>query len=473
MRLICMDNNTLWSLRLGFSGQQASSIEKLGIQTFLKESFAEKFDATIPDFLADSPKTLEDFKALKASRKLMAEEDKLLLVRKEAKTNFEMKAWWIGKIQDTDFPLTEKMTLFWHNHFVATYQKVRVNQWVFYHNQILRENAFGNFKTLTKKIIKTNATVKYLDNNDNKVGNFNENLSRELLELFTLGIGNYSEQDIKNGAKGLAGLSIGLEDAVYRPRLESDENFEYLGKNGNFKIDEMIDIIFEQTNIPYHITRKILKWFIYDNPPEDLVKYYGDFFKSKNFEIKPLLTKIFTEEFDKKTAGSKIKNPLEYILQLSNELQIDQPNNKLIAFFLKQQNMDLLNQPNVKGWLGGNSWLTSQTYLQRNNVADLLCNGKNLPNRKKQKQADDLMVDGDNIPDNKTLKINLDWNKSGNNKQIIEQLKDRLLFQVDANTQLDFEKILKYDFDANNDGSQNAVIRLFNAIVKTPEFQLI
>ena len=135
--------------------------------------------------------------------------------------------------------------------------------------------------------------------------------------------------------------------------------------------------------------------------------------------------------------------------------------------------MDLLNQPNVKGWLGGNSWLTSQTYLQRNNVADLLCNGKNLPNRKKQKQGDDLMVDGDNIPENKVLKINLDWNKSGNNKQIIEQLKNRLLFQVDANTQLDLEKILKYDFDANNEGSQNAVIRLFNAIVKTPEFQLI
>ncbi|MBC7642408.1 MAG: DUF1800 domain-containing protein [Flavobacterium sp.] len=471
-----MNNNTLWSLRLGFSNKQSKTIQNLGIKTFLDQSFNVPFDDTIPSFLDNSPKTIEDLQALKAERKLQSQEEKMQLLRREIKTNFEMKSWWIDKMQNSKLPLTEKMTLFWHNHFVATFQKIKVNHWVFYHNQMLRENAFGNFKELTKKIIKTNATIKYLDNNDNKVGKLNENLSRELLELFTLGIGNYSEEDIKNGAKGLAGLSIGLDNAVYRPRLQDDKSFQYLGKSGNFKIDEMIDIIFEQPNIPYLITRKILKWFIYDNPDEVLVKYYGDYFKKQNFEIKPLLTKIFTEEFDKKTAGSKIKNPLEYILQLSNELQIQNPKGQLLAFFLKQQNMDLFNQPNVKGWIGGNSWLTSQTYLQRNNVADLLCNGKNFPKRKKEKETEvvpEMMSENESQTDDRQIKINLEWNKSGNNKQIIEDLKDRLLFQTDSILQLDFEKILKYDFDSKTDGSQNAVIRLFNAMVKTPEFQLI
>lgn len=344
-----------------------------------------------------------------------------------------------------------------------------MNYWIFQHNQILRENAFGNFKTLTKKIVQSNAMVRYLDNTDNRKDKLNENLSRELLELFTLGIGNYTEEDIKNGAKGLAGLGIGEESAVYRKNFVDNESFVYLGKKGNFKVDEMIDIIFEQPNIPYLITRKILKWFIYDNPKEELVVYYGNYFKKMNFEIEPLLNKIFSEEYTKNNGGSKIKNPLEYSLQLMDELNAKNPNGKLIAYFLKNQGMDLFNQPNVKGWDGGNSWLTSQVFLQRNNVADLLCNGKNLSRGQKENQ-DNMMIQQN---PNRHLDVKLNWAKEANNKEIIAELKDRLLFQTDATTQADFEQILKYDFDSKTEGSENAVIRLFNFMVKTPEFQLI
>jgi len=113
--------------------------------------------------------------------------------------------------------------LFWHNHFVATQQKVRVNWWIYQHNQLLREMAFGNFKTLTKAVLQTNAMVRYLDNVDNQRGAINENLSRELLELFTLGIGHYTENDVKMGAKALAGLHLGENKAQYRPRLEDPD----------------------------------------------------------------------------------------------------------------------------------------------------------------------------------------------------------------------------------------------------------
>ncbi len=98
-----------------------------------------------------------------------------------------------------EFPFAKIWFVFWHNHFVSTSQKVKVNYWIYQHNMILREHAFGNFKELTKQIIKSNAMIKYLDNVDNKKDKYNENLSRELLELFTIGIGNYSESDIKNG----------------------------------------------------------------------------------------------------------------------------------------------------------------------------------------------------------------------------------------------------------------------------------
>jgi uncharacterized protein (DUF1800 family) len=460
-----MNKNTLWSLRLGYSAKQAKTIEKTGLKKFLEQSFATKLDSKVPYFLENSPKSFEELKEVRKKLKSSPEEAKELL-KKEGQTANEMKAWWIDKMMESAFPLREKMTCFWHNHYVSTYQKVKVNYWIFQHNQILRENAFGNFKTLTKKIIQSNAMVRYLDNVENRKDKLNENLSRELLELFTLGIGNYTEEDIKNGAKGLAGLGIGEENAVYRKFFENNEPFVYLGKKGNFKVDEMVDIIFEQPNIPYLITRKILKWFIYDTPKEELVHYYGDYFKKMNFEIQPLLTKIFTEEFTKNNAGSKIKNPLEYSLQVMDELNVVNPNTKLIAFFIRDQGMDLFNQPNVKGWDGGNSWLTSQVFLQRNNVADLLCKGKNLNNGGNE----NTMM---NQKPNQLLNVKLNWDKEGNNKEIIAQLSDRLLFHTNKDNQQDFEQILKYDFDSKTEGSENAVIRLFNFMVKTPEFQLI
>jgi len=463
-----MNSNTLWSLRLGFSGKQSKAIEKLGLPKFLEQSYVAPFDTKIPELLNNSPKSIEEFRAKRKELKSSNPDTLKELVIKEAKVSQEMKAWWIDKMITDEFPLREKMVCFWHNHFVCTFQKVKVNYWIYQHNQILREDAFGNFKSLAKKIVKSNAMVRYLDNVDNKKDKINENLSRELLELFTLGIGNYTEDDIKNGAKGLAGLNLGEDQAQYRRFIEDNDSITYLGKTGNFKIDEMIDIIFEQKAIPYLLTRKILKWFIYDNPSEELVQYYGDYFRKVNFEMKPLLTKIFTEEFAKKNAGSKIKDPLVYILQLTNELNIEKMNSKLLVFYLKQQGMDLLNQPNVKGWNGGKEWLSSQVYLQRNNAADLLCNGKNLTRR--QMNTDNEMM---NETRNALVNISLQWDKKGNNKKIIAELTDRLLFQTDENLQKDFETLLKYDFNPNSEGANNAVLRLFNAIVKTPEYQLI
>ncbi len=463
-----MNSASLWSLRLGFSNKEAQNIKKLGFEPFLNASFNSKVDFTIPSFLNGSPKTLDELKSMRQELKTQSSDQTKALRKKELQVSQEMKAWWLEKMKTDAFPLREKMTCFWHNHFVSTYQKVKVNHWIFQHNQLLRKNAFGNFKTLTKEMVKSNAMVRFLDNVDNKKDKINENLSRELLELFTLGIGNYSEEDIKNGAKGLAGLGVGENSASYRKFQQDNDTIIYLGQKGTFKSDDLIDIIFEQKAAPYLITRKILKWFIYDNPSEELVVYYGDYLRKVDFEIQPLLQKIFTEEFAKNTAGSKIKDPLVYILQLQYELHINTMNSRLLLVFLKQQGMDLFGQPNVKGWNGGTEWLSSQMYLQRNNAADLLCNGKSLL---RNNQREDLEM----MPNKtgKSLNSALDFDTTGTNKTIIAELQTRLLFQTDNEMQTDFETQLKYDFNPKSEGAQNAVLRLFNAMVKRPEFQLI
>lgn len=466
-----MKKSNLWSLRLGFSGKEAAKIEKLGLEKFLKRSYDSKFDKELPVFLQDDPKTVAELKVLRESIKNLDSEEKKKILKKELYSTIELKKWWIAKMQTDEFPLREKMVCFWHNHFVSTSQKVKINYWIYQHNMILRENAFGNFKGLTKQMVKSNAMVKYLDNVDNKKGKINENLSRELLELFTIGIGNYTEDDIKNGARALAGLNIGDEGAVYRRNSEDNSNKTYFGKTGNWKADDLVDIIFEQKNIPYLIIRKILKWFLYDNPSEVLVQYYGDYFRKVNFEIEPLLTKIFTEEYAKDISGNKIKDPLIYISQLIDELQLKDYDETMIVAFLKQQGMDLYNQVNVKGWDGGNSWLTSQVYLQRNNTSDLLCSGRSL-----SKKIINNMMSEDNPKPKRELEkreVKVKYDSDGNNKTIIAELSNRLLFTVNESMQKDMENLLKYDFDPKNSNANYAVVRLFNYITKLPEYQLI
>ncbi|MHC0439127.1 DUF1800 domain-containing protein [Flavobacterium sp. 3-210] len=465
-----MKKSNLWSLRLGFSGKESDKIEKLGLEKFLKNSYNSKFDKELPAFLEDDPKTLIELKEFKQAIKDADSDAKKKILKKEIYSAIELRRWWINKMRTDEFPLRENMVVFWHNHFVSTSQKVKVNYWIYQHNMILREHAFGNFKELTKQIVKSNAMIKYLDNVDNKKGKYNENLSRELLELFTIGIGNYSENDIKEGAKALAGLNYGDEGGVYRKIPEDNSDKTYFGKTGNWKSDDLVDIIFEQKNTPYLITRKILKWFIYDNPPEDLVTYYGDYFRKKNFEIQPLLTKIFTEEYAKENSGNKIKDPLVYIIQLIDELEVKDFDDAMIALFLRQQGMDLYNQVNVKGWDGGNSWLTSQIYLQRNNTSDLLCSGRSI-----SKKVLNTMTGEDEKPKLEFDKIDvkIDFDSNGNNKTIIAQLSNRLLFDVNDSMQKDMENLLKYDFDPKEAHANFAVIRLFNYITKLPEYQLI
>ena len=460
-----MDNPNLWSLRLGFSGRQAETIRKNGINIFLKDSFLQQADSQLPAFLKDQPKTPVEVKAFRDNIKKGGDNTKIL--EGVVKTSYDLKAWWLEKMRTDSYPLREKMVLFWHNHYVSTIQKVRVNYWIYNHNQILRENAFGNFREITKKILKTNAMVVYLDNTENKRDNLNENLSRELLELFTLGVGNYNESDVKNGSKALAGLSIGADGPQYSQKKRVIEPFTFMGKTGKFDVDDIVDIIFQQKNAPYFITRKLLKWFIYDNPPENLVAYYGDYLREQNYEIEPLLTKIITEEFDKKTAGSKIKDPLVYLFQLLNELGMQNPNNKLVGLYLRNQGMDLFNQPNVKGWDGGKSWITAYLFLLRNNLVDQLCKGKNF-SRKPLKS-----INADNEVVSETFNAQLSWRKKGTNKDVIAEFKNRLLFNVDDDMQKDFENILKYDFDPEGASAANGVMRLFNFMVKTPEFQII
>ena len=456
-----MDNAHLWSLRLGFSGKQADEIKKTGIKTFLQNSFAAPLPTDEPLLINTAPHTLKEYWA-NVEKVKQDPEGRMALAKASELCLVDMKSWWIEKMHSNQYPLREKMVLFWHNHFVAP---VNIIYWLYQHNCLMRQEALGNFRELTKKAIQANAQIQYLDNNSNRKGNYNENLSRELLELFTLGAGNYTEEDIKNGALGLAGLAIDDDHARYMPNKENNVPFTYFGKTGNFKSDEMVDIIFEQKAAPYHIVRKLLKWFIYDNPPEDLVRHYGDYLRKVDYEIQPFLIKMFSEEYSKPTAGSKIKDPLVYILQVLSELGFEDVNYSLVYYFLRSQNMDLYNQLNIKGWEGGRSWITAQLFMQRNTIADRLCSIGQLLNKNVPRNVPPEGLYG--------FSAKVAFDTGNGNTGVIESLKDRLLFTTGTTLEESFKTILPYDFNPNGPSAKNGVLRLFNYIVKTPEFQII
>ncbi|PQB05971.1 hypothetical protein BST85_05500 [Aureitalea marina] len=463
-----MDRSSLWSLRLGYSRKQAEQINSMGLSGFLNRSFVSNSGLERPSFLDNEPNSLSSLQSLRKEMRKLSTEDKKARFRETGRRSQQLRAWWVDRMRSSEFPLQDKMCCFLHNHFVSTFSKIRVNEWIFRHHQLLYNQAFGNFRELTKQVIRTNAMVQYLDNIDNKKDQLNENLSRELLELFTLGIGNYTEEDIREGAKALAGLGLGEFHAVYKERHKYDGFVHFLGSTGKYDSDDLVDIIFEQDPAPFLFVRKLMQWFLYDEPKEEWVSYYGNYFREVDFEIKPLLNKLFLEEYDRDLRARKIKDPLHFMMHLTEELSASETPALSIVDFIRTQGMDLFNQPNVKGWPGGQSWLSTQYYLQRNKIANMLCKGVIL-------DRSELIMGNAKMGNSmqRQIEISNGWNGTDNAKETIENFSNRLISESNAQIEADINQILRYDFDPSLPKASKAVMRLFNFMVNSPEFQLI
>ncbi|SFC19572.1 Protein of unknown function [Flexibacter flexilis DSM 6793] len=462
-----MKQEVLWSLRLGFSRKQAEQIKTLGIETFLEKSFAADWQVQEPACFEGVAKTQEELKKEVLAAKEAAKEGKKLIRKEYKKVELEFKAWWLQRMSEAEFPLHEKMNLFWHNHFVSTFKSVKFPYWIYQQYLIINQHSLGNFKEMTKAMMYSNAMLKYLSNNKNKNGKINENLGRELLELFTLGEGHYTESDIKNTALSLAGLTTSNQKGEYKSKQKNNDIKSVFWKKGNFIIDDVIDIIFEQKNVQYFVTEKILKWFVYDNQSKDLVKKYGDKFREYNFEIKPFLAFIFKNEYTKNTAGSQIKSPLIYAFQVCNELNINNISYVNLASFIKNQGMDLFDQPSVKGWEGGKTWLSTQIYLSRNQLANILTS----QSAASQQQLINSLRKAD--PEATPYQPHIQFDTQHKAKEIIKEMADNLIFECDDALKNDMSNILKYDFNPKDENAEASVFRLFNFLIKTPEFQLI
>lgn len=454
------------ALRLGFNTKHAELIQKIGVEKYISQQLNAKSELIEPDFIKNSPKSIKELQQFK--KEAQKDNDKFEKVVKQIyRTGIEWKAFLAERLYNTENPLREKINLFFQNHFVSTYQSVKVPYWIFTQYKTINDYSLGNYKTLVKEMVYSNAMIKYLDNQKNVKGKINENLARELLELFTLGEGNYTENDIKNTALALAGLNFGEEKGVYRKFFQDNSTKTVFGKSGNFTIDEVIDIIFEQPNVAHFLSEKLLKWFFYDEPTQELIAHYGNYLKEKNFELKPFFQYFLSEECKKNNQGTQIKSPLQFLFQVLTDLEIETPNYIVLAFYLKNNGMDLYDQPNVKGWKLGKNWLTSQLFIERNQFIDFLIDGNQQFINRLNRKLERFEVGKIEFLPNLKLKNNQ------NAQTIIEELTERMIFKVNDQMMNELNQVLKYDFDPKAENAKQSILNVYQYLAKTPEFQIL
>jgi uncharacterized protein (DUF1800 family) len=305
-----------------------------------------------------------------------------------------LERWWHLVIATSPVSIQERMTLFWHNHFVSQITVVNISEWMLGQNQLLRQNSLGNFKQFVKDVTKDMAMLMYLDGvknfkNGNR-NNINENYARELQELFTMGVvdwdgnPNYSQTDVSEAARALSGWTFSSSQAgPYNAGLKSQflegtwdsGNKTYLGQTGKWKADDIVDIIFSQRGdqVAKYICGKLYRAFVYDVIDPVVVTEMANTLKSGNWELKPVMLQLLKSAhfFDVTNIGALEKSPADYMIGMVRGLGLTSVpdfnttgtgrNTRDFSNRLGTQGMSLFDPPNVKGWQGGRTWISTST----------------------------------------------------------------------------------------------------------------
>jgi len=303
-------------------------------------------------------------------------------VRRQFVISVEMRNWWLEEMLETPSPLTERMTLFWHNHFVSGQEKVKSPVLMYRQNVLLRRHALGNFGKLLHEIARDPAMVVYLDNAQNRKAQPNENFAREVMELFTLGEGHYSERDVKEAARAFTGWSVDPDDGTFRfRRFQHDTGSKtVLGKSGNLDGDDVLDILLAQPRCAEFIVGKLWREFISPEPDSVEVKRIGSFFYLNRYDIRVALRLLLTSDafYAEANRATLIKSPVDLVVGTLRTFDVKTGELTPFAFLSASLGQNLFSPPNVKGWPGGEAWINSTTLLQRKQFLERLFRGQDM-----------------------------------------------------------------------------------------------
>ena len=283
--------------------------------------------------------------------------------------------WWAERMMLTPRPLEEKMALFWHGHFATEQEKVRDYRLLLDQIAMLRANATGNFRDLLLGISRDPAMLIYLDNRKNVVGHANENYAREIMELFGLGVGNYTEEDIKEAARAFTGWRNSGRRFVDDRELHDDGSKTVLGRTGNWDGEDVVDILLDQEVCARFIAGKLYRFLVREELDAGLEAQLASVLRDGGYELEPLLRTIFLSRdfYAAPSYASRIKSPVEFLVSTYRKLGLERiPGSIYFPLVSAQLGQALGNPPNVAGWDGGRSWINPSTLIERGNVIGYL-----------------------------------------------------------------------------------------------------
>ncbi len=288
------------------------------------------------------------------------------------------KVWWFNRMLYTQRPLQEKMALFWHNHFATANSKVGNALLMVGQVGLFRDNGLGSFETLLQRVTRDPAMLVWLDNRENRKNAPNENYAREVMELFTLGIGNYTEEDVKEGARAFTGYTLTKSyESIFNARVHDDGVKTFLGQTGTFDADDAVGILVRHPATARFLATRLFTYFVDTDPAPATIDRLAATFVSTSFDIRSVLRDLFTgPEFSSPTAfHGLIKQPVDFVAGAIKALEVQNVGPDVVQT-LRRMGQDLLNPPDVSGWRGGDAWINGTTLFERYNFANKLASSR-------------------------------------------------------------------------------------------------
>lgn len=281
-----------------------------------------------------------------------------------------LKIWWLYRMRYSANPLLEKLTLFWHNHFATSNAKVNSVPYLLAQNELIRSLASGDFKELLHGMSRDTAMLIWLDGNANRKRHPNENFAREIMELFALGVGNYTERDIQEAARAFTGWHV-RDGQFWKNSSQHDESLKTVfGQSGLFDGNDIVELCLAQQSCPRFLAMKLAKTFVCPEPSDEAITILANRIRQEDFHLKPVLRELFASKwfFEPENRCAVIKSPLDVVLGTLRAVMepVRWPG---IAKLLADLGQNVFEPPSVKGWEGGRLWISSSSLLQRANFA--------------------------------------------------------------------------------------------------------
>lgn len=307
--------------------------------------------------------------------------------REDRRQMRDIQHWWLTRMIQSPRPLQEKLTLFWHGHFATSYRAIEDSYHMYQQNRLLRGAALGGFANLLRGIIRDPAMLRYLNNNQNRKASPNENLAREIMELFSLGEGHYSERDIRDGARALTGFTYNDDAFEFNANNHDQTAKNILSLRGNLDGDGLVNAILLSPFCAPYICAKLYRFFVADIPTDtrelrgaqrEVVRAMSATMQRSRYELRPVLRQLLLSRhfYDPGVMGDKIKSPAELVVGAARSLGTPVRSLGALSDAMASMGQTLFMPPSVKGWDGGRSWINTSTLFVRQNTLVYMVTGE-------------------------------------------------------------------------------------------------